>query len=594
MRWNGSGSIQADLPDRAYSFGPMRFAMRLSNASAAKEVKSQDGARGESKRLALALLFLSLVLALPYLLGYATTRQGQVYMGLVMNPEDTQSYFAKMLEGYDGAWLYTIPFTAEEHAPAFLGGLYLLLGHLARILGFDLAAMWHLARVLCDALLFLATWHFIGHFRRESRTRWTAFGLAVLGSGLGWLLFLLDQPYWLDAFPVDFKMPEAHLFFMALTYPHVALGTALVLMSFSLTLRAWETGGAGWKYALGAGLSNLGIVIAYPFLIYLVATVLGLFWFLRALLAKRVLWREGYLLALSGLGALPVALYYAHTLATNPVFRAWDAQALTLSPPWPHYLVAYGPLFLLALLVPLARRLRTSNAPQVVPGDSFLWVWLLGAALLAYAPVNAQRRFVQGVQVPLAILAASGFLEVVLPWLFGTGGMRRLLARPRYTTAGMERLLVVALLLIMSLSNGYILASLAVTLTVQQPFPLFRSQTEVEAVTWLRANTGRAAIVLSAYETGNYIAAHAGNRVVLGHWSETPDWETKDREVFEFYSPAADTAWRREFLRQNRVAYIWHGAKERELGAFEPALMSFWQPVYRNEEVTIYRVLDAP
>ena len=41
----------------------------------------------------------------------------------------------------------------------------------------------------------------------------------ILGSGLGWVLFLFGQTYWLGAFPVDFKMPEAHLFFSAMTLP---------------------------------------------------------------------------------------------------------------------------------------------------------------------------------------------------------------------------------------------------------------------------------------------------------------------------------------------------------------------------------------
>ena len=217
--------------------------------------------------VALAIAFVALALAqIPYALGYAFARPGFQFTGILMNPEDAQSYFAKMLQGFDGAWLYTIPFMTEDHAPAFLGGFYLLLGRLARVLGLSLETMWHAARVVCDLGLFLATFDFIARFTRDpstalrTRALWTAYLLALFGSGLGWILFLLNQPYWLDWFPVDFKMPEAHLFFTALTFPHSAFGTTMLLVSLGAVERALTR--ASWRAALTASIANLALAIA--------------------------------------------------------------------------------------------------------------------------------------------------------------------------------------------------------------------------------------------------------------------------------------------------------------------------------------------
>ena len=541
-------------------------------------VRQAIGAREWLIAVSVAIAVTGLI-TVPYALGYAFARPGWESTGTIMNPDDSQSYFAKMLQGYDGAWLYTIPFTTEEHAPAFVGGFYLLLGHAARALGLSLVAMWHLARVTADLGMFLATFGFIATFLPDRRTRWTAYLLAIFGSGLGWLLFLLDQPDWLGWFPVDFKMPEAHLFFSALTFPHVAFGTAIIVLSFCLSLKAL-TFPTRWRYVVGAGLANVALAIAYPFLIFLIVAILGLYWLCRVVQVKRMLWREAMVLVITFVFPAPLVLYYAVTLATNPVFRAWDAQAITPSPPVPHYLIAYGLMLLLVGLA--ARRNRAEYA--------FLWAWVIAVALLVYAPLNPQRRFVEGVQVPLAILAAVGWCECVLPWIAQTRFFRWLVLRPRYSTAGVERLLLLGFLGLMSLSNVYILASVSVTAAVQQPYPLFRASNEIAAVDWLRANTSRSDVVLGAYETGNFIAAHAGNRVVLGHWAETMDWRRKMDEVDRFYDASTDDAWRESLLHQYRVRYVFWSTRERTLGGFDPERAPYLQTVFTNEPARIYRV----
>ncbi len=530
--------------------------------------------------IALAAIALTLI---PYVLGYALARPGTEFTGIIMNPEDSQSYFAKMLAGYDGEWLYTIPFTPEELTPAFVGGFYIALGHLARGLGLSLGAMWHLARVIADVILFLVTFGFISMFLRDSGARWTAYLLAIFGSGLGWLLFLLNQPYWLGAFPVDFKMPEAHLFFTALTFPHFALGSALVVASLWFLFKAMNAAD-GWLAALGAGSTNLALAIVYPFLIYLILVTAGIYWIYLSANSRRILWRQGFVMAMTFLIPAPLLLWYGLTLATNPVFRAWDAQAVTPSPPLPHYLAAFGVMLLLGLLTFRRREQALDKS------FAFLWAWVAAVALLVYAPLNPQRRFVEGVQVPLAILASAGMYGVVFPWLERTRGFRRLAVRRRYSVPGLERLFIVVFLVLMSLSNAYILTSVSVTAAVQQFYPLFRPSSEIAAVDWLRANTPRSEVVLGAYETGNYVAARAGNRVVLGHWAETVDWQTKFDEVTTFYNATMDDAWRGDLLTRYRVRYVWLGPRERELGNFDPLDVPLLQRVYSNSEVTIYRV----
>ncbi len=526
------------------------------------------------------------VLSLPYVLGYMLSEPGRIFTGVIMNPEDTQSYFAKILQGYDGRWLYSIPFTPEQHDAAFLGGFYLILGHTARWIGLSIEGVWHMARIVTNLFLFMVTFGFISTFTPDKQTRWIAYLIALFGSGLGWLLFIFQQPYWLGAFPIDFKMPEAHLFFSALTFPHVALGTALILISFWFIYQISTGHPRSWLFSVSAGISNLIIGIVYPFLIYLVIFTSALYWLYLTYRAKRPDWRFTARLGVSLAIPAPLYVYYVYANQSNEVFRSWADQAVLASPPWPHFLVAFGVLLLLAILPLVSRETSGSYKERV----SLLWIWILSAAILVFLPLNAQRRFVQGVHVPLSILATVGLVSIVLPRISASRPYQKVISLPRYNDDGLKRLLISAMILFIGLSNLYLLADVSLTMAVRQPFPFFRQETELEALKWLRENSDESSIVFAAYETGNFVAARAGNRVFIGHWAETVDWDDKFDQVDRFYNESTDDDWRKDILDDFDINYLWHGPAERSIGTFDPSAVPYLMPVYENSDTIIYAV----
>ncbi len=537
--------------------------------------------------MALSVALVTAVLGLiPYWLGNLLASDGQVYMQLIMNPEDAQTYWAKMLQGFHGAWLYTIPFTPEPHAAAGVGIFYVWLGQLARSLRMSLTAVWHTSRFVASIILFLTTFRFVAAFLPDRQTRWTAYLLALYGSGLGWLLFVIGQSYWLGAFPVDFKQPGAHLFFTALTFPHIALGTAVILLDI-LVLRKignlYSVNGERWKWALVAGVANVLLGVAYPFLIYIVAGTAVLYWCLLAWQQRQILWRMGWQIAVMFLIPAPLYLYYLSVWRSNEVFRLWDAQAGTPAAPWPHYVVAFGLLLLLAGLFWWKRPKRRSQF-------TILWVWILTAALLLYSPLNPQRRFIQGVHAPLTVLAAAGFVQVVLPRWQNGRFWQTLISHPRYETVKLRRFVIVLFLLFMSFSNIYLWLDATRIAALTQPDLFFRPVAEVEAVDWLRENTPGTAVILGSYQTGNFVAAQAGQRVMLGHWAETVDFSWKETAVTQFFKNNTNDAFRQNLLDQFDIDYVWYGPREQALGDFDPGTAVYLTPVYQNENITIFAV----
>lgn len=529
---------------------------------------------------------------LPYWLGAVTAPDGRVYMHLIMNPEDSLTYWAKMWQGAQGAWLYTIPFTPEPHPGAAIGVFYVWLGQVARAMGLSLTAVWHISRVLAAFGLFVTIFGFTAVFLPERLTRWTAYLLALFGSGLGWLLFLSGQAYWLDAFPLDFKDPGAHIFFTGLTYPHIALGTALILFDMLALKRIGDQALAGpaanrriWLIATLAGLGNLVLGIAYPFLLYIVAVTAVLFFLYLLFKLRAIPWQAGFQTALLFLIPAPLYLYFLYVWQTNDIFRIWDAQAGTPSPPWPHYLVGFGVLLVLAGLVVWRR-------PSSRPHFAILWCWIGAVALLIYAPLGPQRRFIQGVHVAFAILAAAGLVEVALPRLQQTRFWQRLVANPRYTTPKLSRFIVALFLLWMSLSNILLLADVSRIAALTQPDPFFRPADELAAVEWLRAQEDGRAVILGDYQTGNLVAAYTGHPVMLGHWAETAEYEGKVTAVAQFFDAATPDTQRQTLLQQFNVRYLWFGPREQALGQFQPDIVPYLTAVYQNNTITLYAITN--
>lgn len=548
----------------------------------------------EWRAVIVVALTLATLMIMPYLLGHWLGPADWEFTGLLINVEDG-SYLSAIEQGRLGSWTYRNFFTTEPHRPVFIQGFYLALGHLARWLGVTAVTVWHLALWLADLALFILLYPFIAQFITAPAGRWTAYALAVLGSGFDWWPFPLafERANTLEAIPLDIYTPEAHVFFSALTYPHFIAGILLIMLTFWWTMLALTTALSHrkrWLLVVSAGLANVLLGVVYPFLIFLLAGVLGVYFLYLMRQARAVLWLELLYLAIIFIMPLPLFLYYFWAISTVDVFRLWNDQAVTLTPQPLHLILAYLPYLILAGLSLKSWQKWTAERQTAV---FLLWSWVIAVAILLYLPLNPQRRFVEGLQLPLAILAAIGFFEVVWPWLAQTGWIRSLAQRPRYSLGGLRRLVVILLVLWVSLINLYIYAGTAVTLGVIQAYPLFRPRLELEAMDWLRANAAPEQVVLSSYWSGSYIPYRGQNVVVVGQHFETVDFEDKRAQVEQFFAGNTADSWRIQLLQDYDVAYLFYGRSERELGDLNPAERPYLELAYENGETAVYRVLPA-
>lgn len=518
---------------------------------------------------------------IPYLLGYFFAPPDMQFGGLLVDLDDSYSYLAKMQLGADGGWEYKIPFTPEEHSGAYVYTFHLALGKLSSLLGFSLIQTYQLTRMACGLSLLVMAYVFLAHFVQSREARLVAYLLIAFSSGLGWLVLLGGSTTLRGLAPVDFWLIHGYTFFTVLAFPHSAAAVALLLLFLTLALRHLETFQLRGVILGGVTVVMLGII--HPFAILLVDGILATYWILLSLKRKRPAWREAVAIAVWGLAPLPLAVYYLSAFDSVPVFRSWSAQNVLPCPPIGHLLLGYGILALLAV-GGLYHTIQQRNERRLL-----LLAWVISAVVLLYLPFALQRRMVEGLHVPICILATVGTFEYVMPLALNADWTRRFAHWRGYEWTRLRRLLLYSIVIMTYPSNLVLVAGTSLSTLHTHP-GLYYYLDEIAAVDWLRENTEDTDTVLSSYELGRLIPARAGNRVFMGHAFETVDVHKKTELAARFFQESTSDDFRRDLLTEYGIRYVFYGPQERVMGEFDPSEAAYLLPAYTHASVTIYRI----
>ncbi|MDY7076643.1 MAG: hypothetical protein SXV54_06915 [Chloroflexota bacterium] len=531
--------------------------------------------RRESYWVVRVTLVLVVVSALPYLITWAVMPEGAHFTGLVFNPQDGNSYIAKMRQGFEGDWLFHLAFTPEQSHGAYLFLFHLLLGHLARWTGLPLIMVYHAARMVGGAAMLLGLYRLTTWLSAEVGERRVMFALAALGSGLGWLAGLFGT------MTADLWVQEAFLAYALLANAHFPLAIGLMVGIADCGLRiagcGWRTengesrleGGEKrrWLWGLGMVLAAVALGVVQPFGLVAVFGGLGVMLVVRVVRERIVPWRALAWVVGAGVMALPYPLYMQWALHVDRVLAEWNVQNVTSSPPLWDWVLSYGVVFVLAVLGAITAARRGSE------GDRLLLGWVVVTLVGMYVPLPLQRRLSLGLGVPLGLLAGMGWWRVVRP---------RIGARRRRLFQG----LVVAFC---ALTPVFLM--LVALLAAQAGSPWFYlSDGEWAALEWLRDEGQPDAVVLCAPQMGLFVPAWAGQRVVYGHPFETVDAERRKAQVEASWAGEMSPQEREAFLQENGVGYVLVGPREWALGAEEQGSGGAGGLVFEAGDVRVYEI----
>jgi hypothetical protein len=365
-----------------------------------------------------ALLFAALC-QLPYLAAMAREPEGQTFTSLLVNPYDQHYYLAAQRSATEN--LRSNRFTAEPAAPGPVSRLYPLIGHIGAVFKAPATLLYHLPRILSSlALPFLLLVLMRLCFPGNARRALTATVLALFSVGLGTLApGLFSHPLGGD------NVPEATMLQSVTVFPHFAVayvGLTLALIAIVCALRCDRLGRTVTAGVAAGGLLGLShSFLLLPVALTLAATTVVVGW--RGFRSRRG--REPLRrLVVAGAAIFAPALPFLVSLqAEMSRYERLQGRPFPTTPsdtPWTWaagyvLLLPFGVLGAVALLREVLHKRGTGRASAV--DSAAIGVLVLAGATqmtLVFSSVTPfQRRFSEGVVIPLAALAALGATKIL-------------------------------------------------------------------------------------------------------------------------------------------------------------------------------------
>lgn len=523
-------------------------------------------------------LVVAVVTSLPYLVGVLNTPSGWQYSGIPASPTGIQfdypSHFAKMWQGSRGQWDYHLLFTHEAHPGLpVVQGFYMALGALGHLTPFSLPFVFHVARFVLTVCMVLAIWVFACRFFEKANERWLGLLFGTVAVGWSWWLLFVGGDLTVGVAPIEFWLADAFNVLGAFYLPHFAAAVTLQIVVV-LAFDDWVRQVGRWRlFLLTVGLVTEAIIQPYSVLLLLpLLVVLAAY---HVFSAKRLRLKRAFLLVIPFGVYSALVLYQYFVLNSDPVWASFTAQNQTLSPDVIYYLLGYLPF-----IVPMAVGLRVFLMGNA---DDRWWlpiIWVALVAMLLYAPFPTQRRYLLGVQTPLAVMAAYGWSRAILPYFRSS---RRPLISILYL--GLASVALAGMIA----ANGFALAN------PEKNTGIFYLQDELQAFEWLRQQDRPDDLVLTTFDldgkgSGGRVVTATGQRVFIGHWIETANFEEKMELVRQFYDESTPDSWRRDFLNDINAVYIWYDESARRLGGWNPTQVAYLEAVFTSDTVTIYKV----
>ncbi len=520
------------------------------------------------------------LLAAPAAWAWLAPPEGwQLYKTWAYGGDYTQ-YRSAMAQGYNGAWLVVNRFTPEPHEPILQYPLYVALGHVARWLRLPIEVPFILASAAAIVALACAIYMCAATFLPEQRDRKLAF-LLTLSVGPAWLISvvqaLIPAATFLNRYKNAFNRPEVNTFLLFAAAPHLPLALAILLFVIATLYRQWETGQRfpARRFILSYILPVLSLGLLNPFSLPTALLPLGLWWIVRSVQARRILWREAFPLLAMGLSALPLFVYNVLTFTQDPFWgKAYGSQNYQISFPPDVVLMGYGVMGLLAII-------GAVQMWRARPDARFAPFYVIIVALMSYIPVNYQRRFSLGLAPMLALLAVAGWR-----WIAGQRQVRKWQQRRLTRVIGSVVLILCLWGQNIMFYSAYVMSHLGSGAT---PYAVFQPRALAAAAAYLDAR-GETATVLTCEEPGNLLAGEIRGRVVIGHAGATLNVEERRQEISDFFSGALSAAERKALLRKYHTTHLLTSKAETlecEL-AFAPA--ADWTLVFEQDAISVYTV----
>src|SRR3989338_4473706 len=504
------------------------------------------------KQLVLGVLFF-VISSLPYLYGYLTSPKDAYFLGRsVVNSADTYTHVANIISAKQGNIIVPNLYSFEDKTPFIFRPVYYVLGIISRYFGIEPILSLHLGRIVGVLLFVLILFRFLKFYFTDEKSRLVS-GLIILSSsGIGELVR--------DKFPasIDLWVPEANTFFMMLESPHFVYSQIFILLNIIYLIKYLKK--YDHKSLFISSFFAALLMIEHP---YMVPFVLILNTIMFILPLRLFAWVKFMILPLFASGLI-YKLYFL-----IPAAKLTLNQTTLPTPAIENILYGFGLLIPFALFGIYKENLKKTE-------NLILIVWIVLTGILIYSPFATQRRFLEGVHIPIAIFAAMGifhFFKLIKGSL-------------------LHILFVVILVMMLSITNVFNINKMIFAYSNKNPdrYIHYLNNADITAMKWLEINTVSGETILASFYYSNLIPGFTGKFVYNGHLYLSANSRQKMKLLDEFMT-SSDDQFRRRFLLENGIDYIFIGTRDLpNINITDFIKYSFLKEVFQQDKVTIFRV----
>ena len=529
----------------------------------------------KSKKNVIILSFISILIVSQLIPFLSSKVESNIFMGIPFNVVDTNNYFSFMHQAKEGNLLFTNKFTSEKIPYIILQPVFLVMGWFTFLL--PPIFVYFLFKFVFFIIFALLVYKLLELIAKKDEMDISAI-FVLFGSGIGYIFLLLSNLGFKRYGSIDYWLSESNSIGLNIAPVHFIVSVCLMIVIVIFYYKFWQSKKISDMLVASFLTLLLGFIHLFDVITLIAAFAVYMLW---RLIKKRDSFSDilKYNLIYGAVIALPF-IYTYYLFAVNPLFKEWDAQNVLETPKFLHVLFGYFFPLVFAFVYFLY---KATSRKKFEDFEIILFGWMFSGLVLLYSPLNIQRRFIEGLNLPIMILGALGFLRVILPIFVKK--MQPFIKIKNLKTIG----IILALVLITPTSFYWLYKTNAnVSQNIEigdYSVPFYLDKDELEALKWLKENSDGEEVVLSAYGIGNYIPRVSGNRVYLGHWAQTINFEKRKMNVIEFYS--GDDTFRKGLLGANRIDYVYYGIEEKKIGSFKPDYM---ENAFENKKVTIYKI----
>lgn len=530
-------------------------------------------------------IVLILLTGLPFVYAYFNAPQGHFYNGLnFYTTADIMVYFSYINQIKAGNWLIRDYFTSEAQPDGLLNIFWLGVGLLARLLNLSALFTFHLVRLLLIPLFMAVLYIFVSYFFQNKQKRKLALLFACFSSGIG-VYFINYSHHFaainnaiLNAGPIDLWVDESNIFLSLYYNPHFTFSWALMLLFFLFSVLAWQNN--NYRYSILAGLVGFLWFNFHPYYFPYVFSVLLIYGVILFFKNKKFFYCYHFLISL--VFSLPFVLYHFYKIRTDLVIGIRASQNVTLTPSFAFVFIGFGFLFIFSIIGIwyLFKNREILKNEQYL----FIFVWLVGGLILIYAPVSFQRRFLEGIQLPMVILSIIALFSLA-------GLIKNKLSRIYLFLDGNYYLLILLFIIFFGFSTIF---NLVKDVYYFKNFPLiyYLPDEYRTAANWIENNNPDNKVILSQSFDSWIIPGLVNQRIFLGHMHETIFSDIKKRKVDDFFANnySEQEAWK--FLMDNNIGFLFFSDMERKFYPYTPAEKKYFKKAWQEGAVEIWQFVD--